>query len=139
VFIAISITALTIIVGTKTFEGVTVKNAYEKGLQWDSTTNARIQSGWSVHITNKEIRTGDNYISIEITDKDKKPVRGAAVSITVSRPSTSEYDSTYRTVENPDGGYHTTVTIPLYGYWDFRKEVTLNGKSVVFEEKIYVQ
>jgi len=128
-----------IVVGMRSFEGIVVEKPYETGLAWDSLEKEKASLGWKVEVRTKGFRTGDNDLLLLISDREGKPLSAADVSITVSRPSTSAYDKTYRADEQPGGIYNADVRLPLFGHWEMKIRVASGGKRAVFDEKIFAE
>lgn len=137
VFIGIAAVAGTIIVGMSTFDGTVVDKPYEQGLAYDAVQKEREASGWNVDIANPTLSVGRNDLIISVTDRDGKHLSDISVSLTVSRPSTSAYDRTYKTIQNENGQFKAETDLPLYGYWDARIHVTSREKHLTFERQIF--
>jgi nitrogen fixation protein FixH len=128
-----------IYIGVTTFEGIVVENPYEKGLAWDRAWKEKSALGWAVDLSNKQFREGENELMLSVYDRDGMPLRGAKISVIVSRPSTTRYDRRYEAVASPDGVYRAVVSFPLRGQWDVGVEVSRNGNSVVFDQRIFAE
>ncbi|MGD0886944.1 MAG: FixH family protein [Thermodesulfovibrionales bacterium] len=125
--------------GEHTFEGIVVEHPYEQGLAWDRVRKEKSALGWAVDLSNKQFKQGDNELVLSVHDKDGSPLRGAKVSVIVSRPATACYDRRYETVGFADGLYRSAVSFPLRGQWDVRVEVSRNGNTVVFDQRIFAE
>lgn len=141
-FIAVIVTAILaaavpIVIGTKTFDGIVTEKPYETGLLWDEMQREKAEL--RVDIKNTEFKTGNNEIIFSISDKDGKPLPDSSVRITVSRPATTAHDRGYEAFRQPDGAYHAAVNLALYGYWDLEINIVRDGKSVIFENRIFAE
>src|SRR5512147_1628402 len=85
--LALAATIGTIVVGTRSFEGIVVDKPYETGLAWDETERQKAKLGWKIALVGARFRTGENELIIDAFDKNGRPLTNAAVSATVSRPS----------------------------------------------------
>lgn len=112
------LTAVTIIVGSRTFEGVVVEKPYEAGLAWDAAERQRTKLGWKVSLAGDRFLTGGNELIVAVTDRDSKPLREAQVTLRVSRPSTTSLDKTYTAHSERDGRFRAQVELARYGNWD---------------------
>ncbi len=127
-----------IVVGSRTFEGIVADKPYETGIAWDKTRHEKMASGWNAVLTNRDVRVGDAELALRVTDKTGAPLKAAAVAVHLSRPHTTARDRTYRSRETGPGIYSAAVTFPDYGYWDLKTTVSADGKSVSFEERIFI-
>ncbi|HUI67634.1 MAG TPA: FixH family protein [Nitrospirota bacterium] len=137
--IALAATIGAIIVGKRSFEGLVVEKPYETGLAWDETRNKQTNLGWTVSVQGARFKTGKNELIVKVVDKSRSLLTDAAVSVTVSRSSTREYDKTYRTIEQSDGRYHASISLPLYGSWDLIIDVSRKNDHSIFKEAIFAE
>src|SRR5512134_959789 len=137
--LALAATIGTIIVGTKSFEGIVVDKPYETGLAWDETERQKAKLGWKVAVERTRFRTGENELIIDAVDKDGRPLTNAAVSATVSRPSTRDFDRTYAAVRRQNGRYRASVAFPLYGTWDVTIAISRNGEHGAYRSAVYAE
>lgn len=128
-----------IVVGVRSFDGIVTEHPYEKGLLWDEIQNRKDELGWTVEIGDTDLITGGNDVEISLINKDGKPVPGSSVSVMISRPSTTEYDKHFDTVRGREGVFISTLTFPLFGYWNVGINVTTAGETLLFEKRIYVK
>jgi len=135
-FVVLALTAVTIIVGTRTFEGTVVDKPYEAGLAWDAERRNRAELGWSASLAREVYAVGEDEILVEAFDRDHRPLTGAAVTIGVSRPSTNAYDKSYPAVARKEGGYLAKASLPLQGAWDIAIGIAVGGKSTSFTETV---
>jgi len=140
----VSITALlavagAVIVGSRSFEGIVVDKPYEKGLLWDKERKEREKSGLSVKTAPGFFKIGNNSLMVYVTDNRSAPVADANLRITISRPATNKYNSTYELRPDGSGIYSASVDLPLYGYWDAYINVVREGHDITFKEKIFAE
>lgn len=138
VIVVLGMVAATIIVGTRSFEGIVTERPYEKGLLWDRNRKEKMSLGWKVAFLGRDLHTGKNELVLSVIGRGGTPIQGAEVSVVVSRPSTTAFDRTYPALPSPDGLYRAVVVIPSFGYWDLRTTVFHAGNHVTFEERVYV-
>lgn len=139
VLVSLLSVAVTIVVADRVFDGTVTKDPYEKGLLWDHVQKEKEDSGLSVSLNNDGFATGMNALSLDILDKTGGPLRKAAVSVTVSRPSTTAYDKTYTCANKADGSWRSEVDLPLYGYWDLEIRIIRGGSDILFEKQVYAK
>jgi nitrogen fixation protein FixH len=137
--LALAATIGAIIVGTRSFEGIVVDKPYETGLAWDETERQKAKLGWKVVVEGTRFRTGENELTIDAADKNGQPLANAAVTITVSRPSTRDFDKTYTAVRQQNGRYRASVAFPRYGAWDIIIDVSRNGERGVYRNAVYAE
>lgn len=137
--LALAATIGTIIVGTRSFEGIVVDKPYEAGLAWDEQERKKTMLGWTVSVEDARFRTGENELVIGAIDKSGQPLANVAVTVTVSRPSTQDFDKTYAAVRQEDGRYRALVAFPLYGSWDITIDVMRNGDHSVYRDAVYAE
>jgi nitrogen fixation protein FixH len=138
IVVALAAVVATVIVGSRSFEGIVVDKPYERGLSWDREQNERTESGLKIVIKNKSFTVGNNDLIIQVNDREGKPVPDAALTLTVSRPSTNAYDRTYTLAASEEAMYSASVAFPLYGHWDLRITLVRNGKTLLFPQKLFV-
>jgi len=134
--IALAATIGTIIVGSRMFEGLVVERPYETGLQWDEMQKRAASLGWKITIETGSFRRGTNELRLKVTDRHGSPLDGLAVAVTLSRPSTRDYDRTYRMTPESRDCYRASIVIPLGGQWDLRTEITGTGGPFFSVERI---
>jgi len=137
--IALTATIAAIIVGSRSFEGLVVDKPYETGMAWDETRQKQANLGWTVSVQGAPFKTGMNDLIVKILSKDGSPLADAAISVTVSRPSTRAYDKTYQTVHLADGRYRASIDLLLYGNWDVTVHASRNNDRSSFKETIFVE
>ncbi len=137
--IALSAVFGAVIVGEKVFDGVVVEKPYEQGLLWDRIQENKSELGWNAVIVNKKFLSGDEEVGVSAFDKNGKPLSGATVFLSISRPSTSVHDKKYEAAESREGLYTAAVNFPLYGYWDVKIDVARKDNSSAFEGRIFAE
>ena len=139
IMVGLAAVVTTVIVGSRSFEGIVVDKPYERGLSWDKEQKERTESGLNIEIKNKTFTVGENDLIIQVTDREGKPVPDAVLMLTVSRPSTNAYDRTYRLEVAKGGMYSASVALALCGHWDLRITIVRNGQNLLFPQKIFVE
>lgn len=137
--VALAAVVATVIVGSRSFEGIVVDKPYERGLSWDREQTERTESGLKIGINNKTFTVGNNELVIQVTGRGEKPVSDAVLMLTVSRPSTNAYDRIYSLTASKGGIYSASVDLPLYGHWDLRITIARNGQTLLFPQRIFVE
>lgn len=134
--LALGATIGTIVVGSRSFEGIVVDKPYEAGLAWDQERRNQESLGWSVGLQETTFKTGKNDLVVIVRDKNGAPFSDALVSVAVSRPSTRSFDRTYRAVAQPNGQYRTEIDLPLYGNWGVLVDVSRKKEHTSFNKMI---
>ena len=137
VLLGLSAVAGSIIVGSRYFDGIVVDKPYETGLSWDRTRHENADAGWNLNIMNATFRMGNSDIVMSVFDKNGNILEGADISVSVSRPSSKDYDKTYRAVQTGKGQYKASVQFPLYGYWDMKMSILKEGRRVTVEKRVF--
>ena len=138
-FIALAATIGTIIIGSRSFEGLVVDKPYETGLAWDKEHGKCDRLGWKAALRRPIFRTGENDFSVMVTAKDGSPLSSATVTVVVTRPSTRAYDRTYKATQQTAGLYRTLVDLPLFGDWDLGIAVSHESDRCNFEQRVYAE
>lgn len=142
ILISILVTAVTtgtILVGTKSFDGVVVEKPYETGLDWDKKREQKLKLGWIVSLPGSSFPVGRNDLLVAVRDKDGNPLRDAIVLVKMTRPSSNRHDRTYEAVRQADGRYLAMVDFPLYGKWDLIMNITRHNQRVEFTKPVFVE
>jgi nitrogen fixation protein FixH len=99
----------------------------------------KVSLGWSVDIKKRRFTTGNNDITISVMNKLKEPLKNTNISLMISRPSTTVYDSDVQAVKLKEGFYRANIDFPLFGYWDIAIEVRQERESLPFKKRIFVE
>ena len=137
--IALAATIGAIAVGLKSFDGVVVEKPYETGLVWDDAQRNRERLGWTITLQPTIFTTGSNTLFIQVFNRAHERLTNAAVSVTISRPSTGAYDRTYQSLRLSDGRYQTAIELPLFGSWDVVTDISRNNERVSMINVIYAE
>ncbi len=137
--IGLAATIGTIVVGMNSFEGIVVEKPYEAGLAWDQALQNKEKLGWTVNLQNPSFKTGRNELSLLIIDKNRARLADAVVLVTVSRPSTRQYDKTYAMAQQPDNSYRAFIDLPLKGNWGLISDIAYRGDHASFKNVAYAE
>jgi nitrogen fixation protein FixH len=129
----------TIVVGSRSFEGIVEDNPYEAGLAWDEAREQKAKLGWTITLEETPFRTGGNTLLIDVFDKDRARLSDAVVRVSLARPSTKTYDKAYEAVRLADGRYHALVDMPLYGNWDVMIDVSRAKDRARFKKTVFAE
>jgi nitrogen fixation protein FixH len=135
----IVVTAVTIIVGSRSFDGIVVEKPYETGLAWDKAQEQKEKLGWNVSLQGGPYRVGKNDLGISISDRNERLIHDAEMSIRVTRPSTTAFDRTYQAAALPDGRFHASVDLVRPGMWDLIVHVQHADEQAEYTLHLYVQ
>lgn len=128
-----------VVVGTKNFDGTVVDKPYERGLAYDADRHERDESGLNVEVISKELSAGANDILFSVNDKNGRRVTDVGVSVSISRPSSSSYDKTYKADLTEQGLFRIAAELPLYGYWSAKIQIAKENRSVTFEKTLFAE
>ena len=126
-----------IVVGNMSFEGIVVDDPYETGLIWDEIQNDKLSSGITIRLNTAHFKKGKNRVRFQI--EKSKPVKIESIIIKRSRPTTVALDKQIPVLNLSSGDYQAEVDLPLVGNWDLIAQVTINGKQMLFSNRIYAQ
>ncbi len=135
--LALSAVVGAIVVGNMSFEGIVVDDPYETGLIWDEIQNDRISSGITIRLNTVHFKKGKNRVRFQI--EKSKPVEIESIIIKRSRPSTVTLDKQVAVSSLSNDEYQAEVDLPLVGNWDLIAQVNINGKRILFSNRIYAQ
>lgn len=139
VIFILATTAAMIFIGTRSFEGIVVEKPYETGLEWDRTRERKEKLGWSVSMNRTALPIGRNDVIVSASARNGRPLPGAVLAITVSRPSTNRYDRTYAALKQADGRYLAAIELPLPGRWDVIMHVTSGRDQADFKTTLVAE
>jgi len=139
VLMGLAAVAGSIIVGSRNFDGVVVDKPYETGLAWDKVRHENAATGWQIDVGESRFAEGNSELVLSVRDAAGHALKDAEVSITISRPSTKEYDRTYKAVQEAEGRYNAPVLFPLHGYWDLKINILKEGKHSGFARRIFAE
>ncbi len=137
--IALAATIGTIVIGSRSFEGLVVDKPYETGLAWDAERKKCDRLGWKAAPSQSSFPVGRNVIDILVTTRDGALLSGATVTVLVTRPATRVYDRVSRAIRETSGQYRTSIELPVFGAWDLRTTVARDGDLCVFNQRIYAE
>lgn len=106
-------------IAIKTHPGVTVQNAYEVGLKYNTLieeAEEQEKSGMKSAL-DWEVKDNDLNISFHLLDKDQKPVSGYQVSGRLMRPVQSGMDQNLSFIEKAPGIYNADQSLLVKGIW----------------------
>ena len=135
--LALGVTATTIVVGSRSFEGLVVEKPYESGLVWDKAEQQKTLLGWQVSLDNASLRVGTTNMNINIFDRTGRRLKDADVSVKLTRPETTAYDHGYKASPQPDGSYRASVTFPVQGNWQAVVAVAQGKNQAVYTLPVY--
>ena len=121
-FFAVIFTANAVLVylANSSWTGLETENAYEKGRLYNRDIAAgdkQRQLGWR-----GVARLQENRLELVLTGRTGTPVEGAAVRVTLLRPTHEGHDLALSMREAAAGQYFANLELPLPGLWeaDFR-------------------
>ncbi len=135
--IAMGVTAATVLIGEKSFDGLVVDKPYETGLSWDTAQQQKEALGWRVEITGSSFSVGENDLPINVFDRSGNRLSAAEVTVKITRPETTAYDKTYAAIREAGGSYHASVMLPVTGNWQAVVAVSLADNRAMYVIPLY--
>ena len=133
------ITIVTIVAGSRSFDGVVVDKPYETGLAWDKTHEQKAKLGWTVSFKENKYGMGRNDVLITVRDKAGRNLQSPVVTVGISRPETFRYDQTYSTVLQPDGKVSASIDLPVQGNWNLIVSVRQGDNQAQFTYPVFAE
>jgi len=126
-----------------TSPGLVNEEYYKYGLQQNKIDRQfRTQSvrGWQVHLNiDHPWKAGEsNVISVNVLDKDNKPLSGGLAEVTAYRPSDAKADIVLHLKESSDGVYQSALTLPMKGVWDLNVLFTLGEDKHMLNQRVSI-
>ena len=126
-----------IVIGNMSFDGTVTESPYETGLMWDEIQKERVASGLTIRLNKRQFKKGRNIILFQI--EKTKPANIDSITIKRSRPSTDDFDKEVPVTLISDEKYQAGLDFPLVGSWDLIATVKVNGKDILFSNRIHVR
>jgi nitrogen fixation protein FixH len=126
-------------VAVRTAEETVTPAPYATGLHFDRDRHLREALGWEVAVAEAGLHAGDCALAVTVAGRDRSPLGGAAVSVTVGRPGPDGSDRTYPAAPDGEGRWLARVRFPGYGHWDLRVTVSRGRDSATYEKHVYVR
>lgn len=118
----------------KSYDGLVEKNYYLKGLNYQQELDKQNKQkllGWNVIFDGS-----NNKYTLNLTDKDNKPIEKANVKVNFFRPSKEGYDKNAIMKESEVGKYVASTDLELKGRWYANIEITKDGHVWKMKKKI---
>ncbi|MBK7582234.1 MAG: FixH family protein [Myxococcales bacterium] len=108
----------------------TEQDYYKKAVAWDQTqaqvsTNTRL--GWKVEL-DTELRGNELHVLARVVDASGAPIRGATVKLEAFANARAARVETAVLLPTGDAGYGGTVALSQLGLWEFRLDVSSDGR-----------
>ncbi len=132
-FVVIVVNVVYILLASNSWRGVTVKDSYNKGINYNQTIDqAQKQEsmGWKINYRYENISADKKKgrFVFRITDKNHDIIKDASVIMSFRRPTQEGYDfsqgSNYQS-----GYYYVDVFFPLLGNWEANIIVAKDGNE----------
>lgn len=125
----------------RTDDGLVEENYYEKGLMYNSTLRNEKELGWDIELSFDGTPGAKpaNGVNVRIYDRAGAGLEGAAVKVTLRRPTSDRYDRVFGLVRSGSGpSYSGAIAIPLPGIWDLRVTAGKDGHEMEKTFRIHV-
>ena len=133
---AFALIGATVFIGSKVREETVVAHPYEEGLQHDAERTARAALGLAVALDDVAPLAGAAPLRFRLSDRQGRPLEGAAVQVELSRPDTSRGELRAEARETGPGRYAADLAFPAPGPWDTRFDVRLGADRVRLERRL---
>lgn len=141
--VVIGVNAALAYFATSTFNGLQTEGAYEKGLAYNQAlagAAAQEKLGWAVRAdvaatAPAEGRHG-GAVTVQVHDRDGKPVDGLEVFAVFSRPTQAGLDSRVPLARSADGRFVGDVALPLPGQWDMLVVANRGTESYQLSQRV---
>ncbi|MBF0285818.1 MAG: FixH family protein [Magnetococcales bacterium] len=124
------------------WNGVTVKHAYDEGLAYNqvlAAQQAQEALGWKAELDGGGLRPGAaGTLSFRLLDRSGQPVTGAVVSGILFRPVHEGVDQPLTFVESAPGSYQAALTPPLPGWWDVKLTAKAPGGEFRYAQRLRI-
>jgi nitrogen fixation protein FixH len=120
VFIA---NGLLIVFALTSWTGLDGADAYRRGVHYNRALAAaahQTELGWHSKIGFADAGGRAGRIEFTLTDRERAPVRHAAVKATIVRPTAAGHDFTETLAEASPGHYAAIISFPMPGQWEVR-------------------
>ncbi len=136
------VNGIMITTAVKTWTGLAVNGAYERGLTYNQTLEqARAQAalGWKSQIAFERAASPGGMLSFTLQDAAGLPINGAQVEVVLFRPTQEGSDFRAYLSGTGNGVYHTELTFPAAGVWDAYLAARVGNASYERRERLLVQ
>ena len=125
----------------KSWNGLWVTDAYEKGLSYNETLEKRDAEknlGWNLGL-NMATTPNGHQMNLLVTKKGNAPLTGAMVTVALKRPTHKGADKTIVLLAAGDGIYSAPIKLPLKGQW--HALITVNHKegTMQAQKRLHIQ
>lgn len=121
------------------FTGLETEGHYEKGLEYNRVLAAERRQdalGWSVYTDFRPNGGNSGRLVVSARDRRGTPLRGAAVTARLIRPTQSGYDREITLAPAGVGSYEAEVDLPLKGQWDIQTRIEHRSDTYLSVERI---
>ncbi|HTN51965.1 MAG TPA: FixH family protein [Anaeromyxobacter sp.] len=109
-------------IGLRVREDTVVAHPYEEGLAHDAEAREREALGWRVEVGEPPAAGAPAGLGFRVLDRAGRPVEGAAVAVTASRPDTGHLRLS-AAARAEGAGYAAALAFPAAGPWELAFDV----------------
>jgi nitrogen fixation protein FixH len=112
---------LMITTAVRSWTGLAVDNAYERGLDYNRTlaeAAAQAERGWQAKVALAPGASGEGILSLKLVDAEGQPIHHAEVEAVMYRPIEEGNDFRVVLAGVGAGSYRAEVSFPAPGVWD---------------------
>jgi nitrogen fixation protein FixH len=140
--VVIAVNATLIFFAEDTFSGLETENAYERGLDYNTTLaaeTAQKRLGWQYRAAISDVADGQRTLSVRMTDQSGNPLDGLKVQAYLVRPSNDGMDVSLAPKSAGDGRYTAQFALPAPGQWELRLVARRGDVAWQQSERLFVK
>lgn len=138
--IALGVDITTIVLGSKTDDGLVVEHYYKHGLNYDEQRAAtENRQGWRVALEAPSTALREAPVKVTLKDRENRPLSGATVTVKLFRPTKAGYDQLVTLSETESGRFEAPVTVPLEGLWDATVQIQKGDSRYEYRERLRLE
>lgn len=131
-----------VVMAVDSFGGITDNKAYEKGLAYNQTLDAREAMaglGWQVGWQLDDRGSGLARVVVDVADAAGQPLEGVEVAMVVTRPVGVSATMVVPLVEDAAGRFAGEMRLPMAGQWEAAVTVRRGGDEYETQQRFSVR
>ncbi|HFD16124.1 MAG TPA: hypothetical protein ENJ38_07465 [Rhodospirillales bacterium] len=129
-------------IGMTTWTGLVSENYYEEGRTYNrniAAAEAQAALGWQLSIEARLLGGFDGELTVELRDRDGRPITDAEVTARFVRPTSEGNDFSLALAPAGQGRYRARFTLPLTGLWDVHVDATRGADRFVRNRRVFLR
>lgn len=139
--IIIAVNAVMLWFALGTFNGLSYKEAYDRGIHYNDTLaefEAQRALGWDVRLVTEKLGSRQIELTLTLKDDTGVPITSAGVEGALVRPVQEGNDFGVSLSHQGAGRYVAAVETPLAGQWDLDLVVVVGDDSYRLRERLMI-